>query len=192
MSYDIFFVRRDPGQSFEDALDETEAAFEGDPGPLSDAELEQWDEVLPAARAILGEVQEFGDETTRELTHLRTGIELSLFNGEIAIHVPLDDYAREGVDVLARVYDLARAVERVTGLEGYDPQLDEPIGELIGGDAGGGGRSDAPVWDDDDDDDVESDGTSTTLPAMRPRRIRETAGSGAGQGRRRWWGFWKP
>ena len=55
MSYDIYFVRRDPGQSFEDALDATEESFEGDPGPLSPVELEQWDEVLPVARAVLGD-----------------------------------------------------------------------------------------------------------------------------------------
>ena len=39
MSYDIYFVRRDPGQSFEDALDATEESFEGDPGPLSEGDL---------------------------------------------------------------------------------------------------------------------------------------------------------
>ena len=91
VSYDIYFVRRDPGQSFEDALDATEESFEGDPGPLSPIELEQWDEVLPAARAVLGDVEEFSDETTRELSDRDTGIELSLFNGEIAIHVPIAD-----------------------------------------------------------------------------------------------------
>ena len=42
MSYDIYFVRRDPGQSFADALDATEDSFDGDPGSLGSAELEQW------------------------------------------------------------------------------------------------------------------------------------------------------
>ena len=37
MSYDIFFVRRDPGQTFEDALDGVEESYEsGDPGPLTE------------------------------------------------------------------------------------------------------------------------------------------------------------
>ena len=44
MSYDIFFVRRDPGQTFEDALDGLEDSFEsGDPGPLTEDDLEHWD-----------------------------------------------------------------------------------------------------------------------------------------------------
>jgi hypothetical protein len=186
VSYDIYFVRRDPGQSFEDALDATEESFEGDPGPLSAHELEQWDEVLPVAREVLGDVDEFSDETTRELSDPTTGIQLSLFNGEMAIHVPFTDDAEQDVDVMDRVYDLARAVERVTGLEGYDPQLQEPVSDQPGG-AAAGARRETPVWE--DDDDSESDGTSTTLPAMRSRRPRATAV--ADESARRPWEFWK-
>ena len=188
MSYDIYFVRRDPGQSFEDALDATEASFEGDPGPLSPVELEQWDEVLPVAREVLGDVEEFSDETTRELSDRNTGIELSLFNGEIAIHVPVAQQ-EQGGSVMTRVYELARAIERVTGLEGYDPQTSAPVGDQEGG-AVAGGRHDRD-WDDDDDD-SESDGTSTTLPVVRPRRARAPApGTESDPADRRRWGFWK-
>jgi hypothetical protein len=186
VSYDIYFVRRDPGQSFEDALDATEESFEGDPGPLSPVELEQWDEVLPIAREVLGDVEEFSDETTRELTDRSTGIELSLFNGEMAIHVPVDQQA-EGGAVMARVYELARAVERVTGLEGYDPQTSSPVSDQGGG-AVAGGRQERE-WD--DDDLSESDGTSTTLPAVRPRRPRPPAADGEPDQSGHRWEFWK-
>jgi hypothetical protein len=190
VSYDIYFVRRDPGQSFEDALDATEESFEGDPGPLSDVELEQWDEVLPAARAVLGDVQEFSDETTRELSDRDTGIELSLFNGEMAIRVPLDEQEDENGEIMARVYELARAVERVTGLEGYDPQTGSPVSDQAGGGDVAEGRQERS-WDDDDDD-SESDGTSTTLPAVRPRRPKTpAAGDESAPSERRRWGFWK-
>jgi hypothetical protein len=186
VSYDIYFVRRDPGQSFEDALDATEESFEGDPGPLSPVELEQWDDVLPVAREVLGAVDEFGDEKTRELTDPKTGIQLSLFNGEITIHVPFG----ENADVMSRVYDLARAVERVTGLEGYDPQMQQPVTEQPGG-ATGGSRREMPVWDDDDED-SESDGTSTSLPVVRARRARLPASdTDPGPSERRPWEFWK-
>jgi len=188
VSYDIYFVRRDPGQSFEDALDATEESFEGDPGPLSPVELEQWDEVLPVARAVLGDAQEFSDETTRELSDPDTGIELSLFNGEMAIHVPVA-HQQEGGEVMARVYALARAVERVTGLEGYDPQTSAPVSDQEGG-AVAGARHERD-WDDDDDDSG-SDGTSTTLPTVRARRNRAPAEDGEpAQSERRPWEFWK-
>ena len=70
MSYDIFFVRRDPGQTMEDALADLEESYEGgDPGPLTDDDLEQWEALLPAAREILGPTAELtqDDDETREL-----------------------------------------------------------------------------------------------------------------------------
>ena len=189
MSYDIYFVRRDPGESFEDALDATEESFEGDPGPLSPVELEMWDDVLPVAREVLGDVEEFSDETTRELSDRKTGIQLSLFNGEMAIHIPVA--ARdEGGDVMAMVHKLAKAVERVTGLEGYDPQLGEPISYQSDGTAAGSRRE----WDEDSEDDFDSEstGTSTSLPVIRTRRAKEPASaSDEDQPGRRQWEFWK-
>jgi hypothetical protein len=172
MSYDIFFVRRDPGQTFEDALDGVEDSYEGgDPGPLTDEDLELWDAVLPAARDILGPQAEMtqDDEETRELTDPMTGIGLALFQGEFEIHVP----AIRAVDgaaspVLATVYELARAVEEATGLEGYDPQLAEPVSSA---------SDTSPTrrrWADDDED--AADGP---------------AGDPAGRRARRWWEFWK-
>jgi hypothetical protein len=190
VSYDIYFVRRDPGQSFEDALDATEESFEGDPGPLSPVELEQWEAVLPVAREALGAVEEFDDETKRELSDPTTGISLSLFNGEITIHVPIGAAGGGSADLMARVYELARAVERVTGLEGYDPQLRQPVAEQPGGGTRES-RRDAAGWDEDDDD-GESDGTSTSLPVVRTRRTRLPApGTEQDSSDRRIWEFWK-
>ena len=188
MSYDIYFVRRDPGQSFEDALDATEALFQGDPGPLSSVELEQWAEIVPVARKLLGEIDEFTDETTRELSDRTTGIQLSLFNGEMAIHVPIGAAGAAG-DVLTRVHELALAVERVTGLEGFDPQTRAPVSPAPGG-ASAAGRRDQTVWD--EDEGFESDGTSTSLPVVRDRREREPGAEGeSGKSDRRSWEFWK-
>jgi hypothetical protein len=185
VTYEIFFVRRDPGQSFEDALDDIEDSFEGDPGPLSAAEVEQWDELRPAVREVLGDVEDFSNETTRELTDPTTGIQLSLFNGEMTIRVPYGDFGEGSVDVMSKVYALARAIERATGLEGYDPQLAEPVSDSHEGRPMPGRRD--RDWDDDDDD--EETGTSITLPP-RPARQLEPAGGGV-SGERRWWEFWK-
>lgn len=185
MSHDIYFVRRDPGQSFEDALEETEESFQGDPGPLSEGELEQWAEVLPRAREVLGDVDVYGDDTTRELMHPATGIQLSLFNGEIAIHVPDERPGDGDPDVMGMVYELALAVERTTGLEGYDSALEEPVSHRDG--PRPVHRRDPDGWD--DDDSSESDGTSTTLPAFRHPREPQLAATAAGG--RRWWEIWK-
>ena len=113
MSYDIFFVRRDPGQTFEDALDGVEDSYEsGDPGPLTEEDLELWEAVLPQAREILGDQVEITqhDEETRELTDPATGIGITLLEGELEIHVP-DHRAGADSEVMSTVYDLARALE---------------------------------------------------------------------------------
>jgi hypothetical protein len=150
MSYDIFFVRRDPGQSFEDALDDLEGSYEGgDPGPLTDDDLELWAAVEPAAREILGPGAQMtqDDEETRELTDTSTGVGLTFFQGEFEIHVPGAAVAGDTRAALMTViYDLARAVEQATGLEGYDPQRAEPVSG-VGGVEG----------DDREDDDSEDD-----------------------------------
>lgn len=130
MSYDIFFVRRDPGQSFEDALDGVEESYDGgDPGPLSEEEVELWEALLPQARDVLGDQVEItqDDEETRELTDPGTGIGLTFFQGEFEIHVPAEAAAGRDPELMSTVYELARTVEAATGLEGYDPQLGEPV-----------------------------------------------------------------
>ena len=184
MSYEIYFVRRDPGESFEDALDEVEASFEGDPGPLTATDLEVWEDVRLAASNVLGDVEVSEDETTRELTHPGTGIQLALFKGEMTIRVPDGDASATSLDVMSKVYELARAIERSTGLEGYDPLLLEPVTEVRDRRIAPVRRSPPPR-----DDDGEATGTSVTLPQARPRRELEPAGGVGGE--RRWWEFWK-
>lgn len=191
MSYDIFFVRRDPGQTFEDALDDLESSL-GDGGDpeLTDSDLEHWDELTGAAREILGDLEVADeDDTTRELTARATGIELILLRGEIEIHVPSDRPGDDELDLMSTVYELARAVEDVTGLEGYDPQLGEPVSDAA--------NDDSPTrrhWPDDPVDDDEEGGSTA--------RRQGTAGAGAvGDPHpelapdrpqpRRWWEFWR-
>jgi hypothetical protein len=181
VSYDIYFVRRDPGQSFEDALDEIEESFEGDPGPLSEVDLEQWETILPLARRILGDVEVFEDETTREVSDPTSGIELSLFNGEVALRVPFNDFGQGSVEVMSKVYELSRSIERATGLEGYDPQLEEPVTDER--EVSAAPRRVAATWDDEDDDGPGRDGTSATPPGPRPAATESSP--------RRWWEFWK-
>jgi hypothetical protein len=186
MSYDIFFVRRDPGQSFEDALDDLEGSYEGgDPGPLTEDDLELWAAVEPAAREILGPGAQMtqDDEETRELTDPTTGIGLTLLQGEFEIHVPASIAGSDDRAVKSTVYDLARAVEDVTGLEGYDPQLGEPVSDT---------SDTSPTrrrWDDEDEDE-DLPGRSPTRPVTGVAREPFDIGDRGPTGRR-WWEFWK-
>jgi hypothetical protein len=128
VSYDVYFVRRDPGQSFADALDAREESYGGDPSPLGSAQLEQWERIIIRARKLLDGIEEFAtDAKSRELSDAGTGIQLSMIADEVSITVPSERPDQDSEALMAKVYALARVVEAETGLEGYDPQLQEPI-----------------------------------------------------------------
>lgn len=186
MSYDIFFVRRDPGQSFEDALDELENSFrDGDPADLTEDELDWWAELLPQGREILGEVEVAEDgDVGRELTATGSGIELTMLSGEVTIHVPDPAGDVDEVALMSTVYELARAVEEVTGLEGYDPQLGEPVSDQLQP------RAARDLGDSAGDEDDEVPPGSMTSPAEPIGDPRPDMAADPGRPRR-WWEFWR-
>ena len=184
MSYDIYFVRRDPGQSFADALDATEDAYDGDPGPLGDAEVEQWERIVERARAILDDAEEFTTESSCELVDTTTAIQLSMIADEVTITVPSERPQQDSVTLMAKVYALARVVEDETGLEGYDPQLQEPVTDprmrLAAQAPSHSGRP--------RDDDTWSEAVVTPASAGESRTFTPVPAPAAP---RRWWEFWK-
>jgi hypothetical protein len=191
VGYDIYFVRRDPGETFEDALESTEDTFQGDPGPLTSVELEQWERLVPRARVLLGDVEEFGDETSRELSSPAAGILLSLVRGEASIAVRPGP-GSDALTVMERVYALARIVEDETGLEGYDPQLGAPVSAADDG-AGSrpAGRRDASTGRGDEPEPADSGGSGTTAADGGQQAAGPTGAAPASRGGRRWWELWK-
>jgi hypothetical protein len=135
VSYDIYFLNRHEGQTWDEALE----ALEGDAEEveLSPEMIYAWDRILPQARALLGEVDVFEDGESLELTHHPTGMQFSIFAGEAGITVPYWHSGDDAGRVIAMAYALAAVVERETGLEGYDPQVERPVSELAQADAEG-------------------------------------------------------
>ncbi|MDI5966823.1 hypothetical protein POF50_031940 [Streptomyces sp. SL13] len=134
MSYEIEFLRREPGQSWDDALDHEE---ERDPvlsdvaGGRAGEELRAaWQRIVPHARALLGEVSVDDVRAAFCLDHEATGIQLSVYADTAGITVPYAARGSAAADLVERrLYPLARIVERETGLEGYDPQLGAAVAD---------------------------------------------------------------
>lgn len=181
MTHDIYFVRRDPGQSFADALDATEDAYDGEPGPLGSAQLEQWERIITRARQLLDGVEEYDTDKSRELSDRATGIQLSMIADEVSITVPSERPIQDTVALMAKVYALARVVEDETGLEGYDPQLQEPITDPTQ-------RLAAPMNSSVRADHDEEPAAAPASPSAP--RTSEPAPATPSTGRRRW-KFWK-
>ena len=118
MSYDLAFVPRAPGQDWEDAL-----AAAGRDAAAGAPDAAVFDRLVTAAREILGEVAvapgSLGDE--------ESGVRLGLSGGRAVITVPFGHTGSAAREALGKAYRLGAAVERETGLAGYDPQLDRGL-----------------------------------------------------------------
>lgn len=128
VSYDIYFLRRRDGQSWDEVLEAMEAADHSEPIPAR--LLEAWGRIVPQARALLGEVDitEYEQES-RDLSHSDTGIDLSVFSDEVSITVPYWHAGDNAAVVLGKVFALSAIVEKETGLTAYDPQVERPLAE---------------------------------------------------------------
>ncbi|MFF0110841.1 hypothetical protein [Streptomyces hirsutus] len=129
MSYDIYFLNRPDGQSWDEVLEAMEEAAE-DSEPIPAHLLGAWDRIVPQARTLLGEVEitEYERES-RDLSHSGTGIDLSVFGDEVTITVPYWHAGDDAAVVFGQVSALAVIVEKETGLTAYDPQTERPLTE---------------------------------------------------------------
>jgi len=85
MSYDIYFLRREPGQSWEDTMDASEERAEDGKEPSRPA---QWDQVVSSVREVLGDVSVLEGPPNWEITDEKTAIQVSCFAGEWSMIVP--------------------------------------------------------------------------------------------------------
>jgi hypothetical protein len=130
VSYDIYFLSRRDGQSWDEVLEAMEDAAEHSE-PIPTRLLETWDRIVPQARVLLGEVDitEYENES-RDLSHSGTGIDLSVFGDEVSITVPYWHAGDDAAVVLGKVFALSAIVEKETGLTAYDPQMERPLAEI--------------------------------------------------------------
>jgi hypothetical protein len=127
MSYDLTFVPKDDGQSWDEALDAaTSHASVVAPDP------EVWARILAGAQQVLGDVSVFQSGDHYELSHEPTGIQVSYYGLEAAVTVPYWYAGAEAETILMTIFKLGRVVEAATGFKGYDQQLDLSLAEAAG------------------------------------------------------------
>jgi hypothetical protein len=120
MSYDLTFVPRAEGQSWDEALE----AAEEHPVDAAGPDPVAWGAILAAARETLGEVDVHRDDDGFELTHEATGIHASYDGRAAAISVPYWYTGDRAAAIVDRLYTLGERMQRATGLTGYDPQVE--------------------------------------------------------------------
>lgn len=78
-----------------------------DEAALSAEMLDAWDRILPQARVIFGDLSVFKGGDSLGLTHVSSGLQLSIYGNKISITIP---YWHTGA-----------VIENKTGPQGYDP-----------------------------------------------------------------------
>jgi hypothetical protein len=124
VSYDIYFLKREPDQSWEEAMEAMEDASDGNEVL---AYPPNWDEVVSQVRDILGEVSVLENPPAWEIDHSQTGIQVSCFSGEWSITVPYWSNGAKAAVVASHLRAIAQIVHAATGLDAYDPQVNEAV-----------------------------------------------------------------
>lgn len=127
MSYDIYFLRREPGQSWQQALE----VMEGDAaGPLTEASRPAcWDQVVSGVQEILGSVSvEEGPHSWEIDDPERTAIQVSCFSGkDWSLSVPYWSSGDKAKRIAESLRAIAMVITDATGLDAYDPQLEAAV-----------------------------------------------------------------
>lgn len=121
MSYDIYFLQRDHGQSWEEALEAR------DTGPEVLTAPQNWDQVVSGVKEVLGEVSVLENPPAWEIDHEQTAIQVSCFSGEWSISVPYWSNGDAAAEIGGYLHAIAGIVQAATGLEAYDPQVEQAM-----------------------------------------------------------------
>lgn len=124
MSYDIHFLRREPGQSWEDAMEAIEEQAGNGGASLRPA---QWDQVVAGVREVLGDVSVAEGPPDWEIEDPGTAIQVSCYAGEWSMTVPYWWDGERAEAIAGHLRSLAGIVHDATGLDAYDPQVEEDM-----------------------------------------------------------------
>ena len=135
MSFDLYFVERRGDEAWVDTMARIEEA--GGDGELTADHAATWDRVVAEVEPILDGIAIHRGDAFFELDHAATGMQLTMFPGELALSIPYWFEGDEAAAVERQLRDVAAAVERATGLTAYDPQADAAFLATAPGDAAG-------------------------------------------------------
>ena len=124
VSYDICFLKRDPGQSWKEVMDAMEEQSTGHQVLTCPP---NWDQVVSGVREVLGEVSVLENPPAWEIDHEQTAIQVSCFSGEWSISVPYWSNGEAAVKIAKYLRAIAEIVQAATRLEAYDPQVGEAV-----------------------------------------------------------------
>lgn len=131
MSFDLYFLSRRAGETWDDAMGRLSELVDSD-APFRADEDELWERLKAELQHYLPGHESSEDERYRELSHHATGMQVAMSPGELVLSVPYwydGDAADQVIELLRQIVAI---IENASGLTAYDPQADAPF--LGGGD----------------------------------------------------------
>ncbi|MFJ5229627.1 hypothetical protein ACIQBJ_06945 [Kitasatospora sp. NPDC088391] len=133
MTYDIHFLRVEPGRSFDEAMQEVGSAYdpEAEPDPMNptDAQRAVWDRLTRRISQEVGPIT--SEEYLYSLTLWRDGpaghLQLDYAGDSAFIGIPYRYSGQAALPIMVEAYRIARTVEEECGLEGYDAEADQSV-----------------------------------------------------------------
>jgi len=125
VSYDFILLHRQPGQSWDEVLEATERRVEQETDPPFSPSARAWAErIADRLQAIDPQLERFTSQHSIDLDRPdNTGVQVSLFEHELAVTVPYWHTGRAARAVMELVWTYLAILEQETGWETYDPQL---------------------------------------------------------------------
>ena len=125
MSYDFILLHREPGQSWDEALDANEQrVIQRADRPLSPSARARAERIADRLQAHDPQLERFTSEDCIELTRPDdTGVQVSLYGGELDVTVPYWHAGQAAQAVMRLVWSYLAILEQESGWETYDPQL---------------------------------------------------------------------
>jgi hypothetical protein len=132
MSYDFMLLHREPGQSWDEVLDALEQlVMDGADRPLSPAARVRLERMADRLQAHDPELERFTSEHCIDLDRPDdSGIQVSLFEHELAVTVPYWHMGQAARTVMQIVWSYLAILEQETGWETYDPQLGRTLDRM--------------------------------------------------------------
>jgi len=133
VTYDISFLRVQPGRTFDETMEELNSAYdpdaEPDPMKLTGDQRAAWDRLTQRVSQEVGPIR--SDEYLHGLTLWRDGpaghLQLDYAGDSASIEIPCRYPDQAALPIMDEAYRIARIVEEESGLEGYDAEVEQSV-----------------------------------------------------------------
>jgi hypothetical protein len=133
VTYDLYFFRVPPGRTYDEVVDERNAAFDPDAEPepmnLTDDHRAVWARIVDRVSREVGPAT--SEEFAYNLTLIRSGpagtLQLDYDGESAAVYIAYRYPGPAALPIMWEAYRVARLVEEESGLEGRDDQVDQTV-----------------------------------------------------------------